>query len=58
MPIRTFFLLKFTDPDLPLLPQYDPPAISQLVGDGYVQTMQGKGVRNIYLPVSPILLHR
>ena len=28
-------------------------AISQLVGDGYVQTMQGKGVRNIYLPVSP-----
>ena len=28
-------------------------AISQLVSDGYVQTMQGKGVRNIYLPVSP-----
>lgn len=26
-------------------------AISQLVEDGYVQTMQGKGVRNIYQPV-------
>lgn len=26
-------------------------AISCLVTDGYVQTMQGKGVRNIYLPV-------
>ena len=25
--------------------------ISQLVEDGYVQTMQGKGVRNIYQPV-------
>lgn len=28
-------------------------AIGQLVTDGYVQTMQGKGVRNIYLPVAP-----
>lgn len=26
-------------------------AVSRLVSDGYVQTMQGKGVRNIYLPV-------
>lgn len=26
-------------------------AISRLVADGYVQTMQGKGVRNIYRPV-------
>ena len=26
-------------------------AISRLVTDGYVQTMQGKGVRNIYRPV-------
>lgn len=26
-------------------------AISRLVTDGYVQTMQGKGVRNIYQPV-------
>lgn len=26
-------------------------AISHLVADGYVQTMQGKGVRNIYRPV-------
>lgn len=26
-------------------------AISRLVGDGYVQTMQGKGVRNIYRPI-------
>lgn len=26
-------------------------AISQLVTDGYVQTMQGKGVRNIYRPI-------
>ena len=25
-------------------------AISELVSDGYVQTMQGKGVRNIYQP--------
>ena len=25
-------------------------AVSQLVMDGYVQTMQGKGVRNIYQP--------
>ena len=28
-------------------------AVSELVREGYVQTMQGKGVRNIYLPVSP-----
>jgi len=27
-------------------------AISRLVTDGYVQTMQGKGVRNIYQPVT------
>ena len=27
-------------------------AISCLVTDGYVQTMQGKGVRNIYLPAT------
>ncbi len=27
-------------------------AVSRLVADGYVQTMQGKGVRNIYQPVS------
>ena len=26
-------------------------AVSRLVTDGYVQTMQGKGVRNIYQPV-------
>ena len=26
-------------------------AVSRLVSDGYVQTMQGKGVRNIYQPV-------
>ena len=26
-------------------------AVGRLVADGYVQTMQGKGVRNIYLPV-------
>ena len=26
-------------------------AVSRLVSDGYVQTMQGKGVRNIYRPV-------
>ena len=26
-------------------------AIARLVTDGYVQTMQGKGVRNIYVPV-------
>lgn len=26
-------------------------AISRLVADGYVQTMQGKGVRNIYRPI-------
>ena len=26
-------------------------AVSRLVMDGYVQTMQGKGVRNIYRPV-------
>lgn len=26
-------------------------AVSRLVADGYVQTMQGKGVRNIYRPV-------
>lgn len=26
-------------------------AISRLVSDGYVQTMQGKGVRNIYQPI-------
>ena len=26
-------------------------AIARLVTDGYVQTMQGKGVRNIYIPV-------
>ena len=28
-------------------------AVSLLVSDGYVQTMQGKGVRNIYRPNSP-----
>lgn len=27
-------------------------AVSRLVNDGYVQTMQGKGVRNIYQPVA------
>lgn len=27
-------------------------AVSRLVTDGYVQTMQGKGVRNIYQPIS------
>ena len=27
-------------------------AVSCLVADGYVQTMQGKGVRNIYRPVA------
>ncbi len=27
-------------------------AVSRLVSDGYVQTMQGKGVRNIYQPVA------
>ncbi len=27
-------------------------AISRLVADGYVQTMQGKGVRNIYQPIA------
>lgn len=27
-------------------------AVSRLVTDGYVQTMQGKGVRNIYQPVA------
>ena len=26
-------------------------AISRLVTDGYVQTLQGKGVRNIYRPI-------
>ena len=26
-------------------------AISKLVTDGYVQTLQGKGVRNIYRPI-------
>ncbi|QDW75009.1 trehalose operon repressor [Lachnospiraceae bacterium KGMB03038] len=28
-------------------------AVAQLVADGYVQSIQGKGVRNIYLPVAP-----
>ncbi len=27
-------------------------AVSRLVADGYVQTMQGKGVRNIYQPIA------
>lgn len=27
-------------------------AVSRLVSDGYVQTMQGKGVRNIYQPIA------
>lgn len=27
-------------------------AISELVSDGYVQTLQGKGVRNIFRPVA------
>ena len=32
-------------------------AIGRLVTDGYVQTMQGKGVRNIYRPASNVKVH-
>lgn len=53
----TFSYQELLPPENTLIQQYDCSrntvrrAIGKLVTDGYVQTIQGKGVRNIYRPV-------